>query len=224
MKAVGNPITPELFKFFRQLTRNNNREWFEANKKRYHQVVRDPLLAFVSDFGPALRRINPHFVADPRPVGGALFRIHRDIRFSKDKTPYKTHAGLRFPHEDGKDVHVPGYYLHLAPGEVFVGSGIWHPDGQTLREIRAGIVAKPAAWKRATRGCTLGGDKLKRPPKGYDPEHPLVEDLKRKDFIAYETFTERDACGSDFMRRFTQSCRRMKPLVAFLTRAVGASF
>jgi uncharacterized protein (TIGR02453 family) len=220
-------IPKEVFRFYRELAANNDRAWFERNKARYQSEVRDPLLQFVSDFGPRLNRINPHFVADPRPVGGALFRIHRDVRFSKDKSPYKTHAGLRFPHEDGKNVHAPGYYLHLEPGSVFAGAGIWHPDPPTLRKVRDALVADPAGWKRAISAkrfrerCALGGECLKTPPRGYDPEHPLVEDLKRKDLVAYAAFTEKQATAPDFLKQFVDVCTAMKPFMAFATRAVG---
>jgi uncharacterized protein (TIGR02453 family) len=223
-------IPKEVFSFFRELETNNNREWFTRNKERYESEVRDPLLEFVSEFGSHLQRINPHFVADPRRVGGALFRIHRDVRFSKDKTPYKTHAGLRFPHEESKNVHAPGFYLHLAPGEVFAGSGIWHPDPATLGKVRDAIVADPKGWKRSISTAAfraqgeLGGDALKKPPRGYDPDHPFVEDLKRKDFIAYVPFTERQACAPDFLKRFRSACAAMKPFMGFLTRAVNASW
>jgi uncharacterized protein (TIGR02453 family) len=218
-----------LVRFFRYLSNNNDRDWFLKNKVRYERHVKEPLLQFVSDFGPHLRRINPHLVADPRPVGGSLFRIHRDVRFSSDKSPYKTHAGVRFPHEESKNVHAPGYYLHLAPGEVFAAAGIWHPDPVTLKKVRDAIVLDSSGWKRATsqtvRGkCTLGGDSLKKIPRGYEPEHPFAEDLKRKDFIAYIPFTEADACAGDFLKRFGNACGSMKALLGFLSRAVGASW
>jgi uncharacterized protein (TIGR02453 family) len=222
------PIPNEVFRFYRELAKNNDRAWFQRNKTRYETEVRDPLLQFVSDFGPHLNRISPHLVADPRPSGGSLFRIHRDVRFSKDKSPYKTHAGLRFPHEESKDVHAPGYYLHLEPGSVFAGAGIWHPDPVTLRKVRDAIVADPAGWKRALSGkrfresCSLGGDTLKTPPRGYDPEHALIEDLKRKDYVAYRTFTEAEARSADFLKRFADACAAMKPFMAFVSRAVGA--
>ena len=120
------------FEFLEDLKANNNSEWFKANKERYIDEVRTPLQQFVLDFAPHLKKISPHFVADPRPVGGSIFRIYRDIRFSKDKTPYKTHAAAQFRHKGGKDVHAPGFYLHLAPGEVFAGFGIWRPDSPSL--------------------------------------------------------------------------------------------
>jgi uncharacterized protein (TIGR02453 family) len=220
-------ITPALFRFLRDLKKNNRREWFAENKERYESVVRDPLLTFVSEFESRLHRISPRLVADPRPVGGALFRIHRDVRFSKDKSPYKTHAGLRFPHEGGGDVHTPGYYLHLEPGSVFAGGGIWHPDPKTLKSVRDAIVEDPKQWKRVTSAksfratCRLGGDALQRPPRGYDPDHPFIEDIKRKDYLAYVPFTEKQACSPDFPKVLETSFRAMKPLLGFLAGAIG---
>ena len=112
---------PELFDFLRELRENNDRDWFQANKERYEHDVKEPLLGFISDFGPRIAKISPHIRADPRPTGGSLFRIYRDVRFSKNKAPYKVHAAAQFRHKRGKDVHAPGYYLHLEPGQVFAG-------------------------------------------------------------------------------------------------------
>jgi uncharacterized protein (TIGR02453 family) len=222
-----NHITPELFTFFREIQENNSRDWFQANKHRYEGHVREPLLQFIADFGLRLREISPHYVADARKSGGSLFRIYRDVRFSKDKSPYKTSAGIQFRHESGKDVHAPGFYLHLEPGDVFVASGIWHPDTQTSAKIRDAIVANPERWQRASSGETfrstydLVGESLKRAPKGYDPNHPLLEDLKRKDFIASTRLAEADACAPGFIEHFSELCRRSSPFVEFLTTAIG---
>ena len=139
---------PELFAFLVELRANNDRDWFAANKARYEADVLEPALAFIEDFGFRLQGISPHFRADPRRSGGSLFRIHRDTRFSKDKSPYKTNTGMYFRHERGKDAHAPGYYLHLAPGEVFGGGGIWHPDAPALAAIREAIVRDPDGWRR----------------------------------------------------------------------------
>ena len=112
-------FTPALFKFLRELNKNNTREWFQANKDRYETDVRNPMLGFIADFAPYLEGLSPQFVAEPRRSGGSMFRIHRDTRFSKDKSPYKTHAAAQFGHARGKDVHAPGFYLHLEiRGEV----------------------------------------------------------------------------------------------------------
>lgn len=218
---------PALFKFLRELKRHNDREWFAANKTRYQEEVQAPLMRFVSDFRPQLLKLSRHFVADPRPVGGSIFRVYRDTRFSPDKKPFKTWAAAQFRHERGRDVHAPGFYLHLEPGDVFAAAGIWHPHSDTLARIRDAIVAKPKAWKRSISGpefkslCTLGGEALRRPPRGYDPDHPLLEDLKRKDFIGWTDFSEAEACAPDFLVRFAAACRAGAPLAAFLTKAIG---
>lgn len=229
-EAATRSFGPELFRFLRDLKANNTREWFAENKDRYEDAVRTPALDFVLDFVPYLAEISPHFVADPRPSGGSLFRIHRDTRFSKDKSPYKTYTGIQFRHELGRDAHAPGFYLHLEPKAVFAGAGVWHPDGTALAMIRDAIVAAPRAWRSATSGkafrreLELGGDTLKRAPAGYDPEHPLIEDLKRKDFICYRTFEEREVCSPDFVEQLAGAFRAASPLVGFLCSALDVPF
>src|SRR5690242_1215902 len=160
-------FTPALFTFLEELRLHNDRDWFERHRERYLRDVRDPMLRFVADFAPVLRKIAPRLVADPRPVGGSLFRLHRDTRFSPDKTPYKTNVAAHFRHEAGRDVHGPGFYLSLDPDAVEVGGGVWHPDADALRTIRRSVVAQAAAWKRATgapamRRLTWWGERLAR--------------------------------------------------------------
>jgi uncharacterized protein (TIGR02453 family) len=219
-----------LFAFFEDLRRNNNRAWFQAHKQRYERDVRGPMLHFISDVGPHLGQISPRFIADARPHGRSLFRIHRDVRFANDKRPYKTNAGAHFRHEAGRDAHAPGFYLHLEPGTVFIASGVWHPDRQALTKIRDAIVAQPQRWQRmisskAFRAIgTLGGDSLKRHPRGYDPEHPLLTDLKRKDYVALAHFTEAQACAADFLPVFIDTCRTFAPLMQFLTTALDLAW
>jgi len=223
-------FTPAFFDFIRQLRLHNDRAWFEANKKRYETQVRDPLLGFIADFGPRLRRISVNFLADPRPVGGSMFRIYRDIRFSRDKSPYKTNAAIHFPHRAGKDTPAPSFYLQLGPDEVFGGVGIYHPDPKTLEKVRDAIVAHPDRWKRAVSGkafrdtCHLWGNTLKNPPRGYDPQHALIEDLKRTDFVAMTSFSEHQACSPDFMDAFAKTCTAASPFAGFLTTAVGLPY
>lgn len=220
-------FTPRLFRFLRELKKNNNKLWFEENKPRYFDEVRDPFLAFIADFAPRLKKINPHFVADPRPIGGSLFRIYRDVRFARDKTPYKTMAAAQFNHERGKNVHAPGFYLHLEPGDVFAGAGIWHPDAQTAYLVRRAIADNPLKFKRIlaarafTHYCTLAGDKLIRPPKDFDPDDPLIEYLKYKDFLVLTPLSEKEACAPGFLDTFTGLCRAYAPYVKFLAEAMG---
>ncbi len=220
-------LQPGLLQFLKQLKTNNNREWFQKNKDRYESDVRQPLLKFIEAFGPRLAKISPHFVANPSKVGGSLFRIHRDTRFSHDKRPYKTYAGVQFRHERAKDVHAPGFYLHIEPQQAFIGVGIWHPDSDTLKLLRDAIVESPAKWKRAESAKAfaerfeLAGDSLKRAPKGYDPGHPLIEDLRRKDFIAVTKLKEKDLVAPAFLDRFTKTCTAAKPFMRFLAEACG---
>jgi uncharacterized protein (TIGR02453 family) len=220
----------QLFKFLADLKRNNDRDWFQANKRRYEQHVKDPILAFISDFGPQLEKISPHFRADPRPVGGSMFRIYRDTRFSKDKSPYKTNAGVHFRHDAGKDVHAPGFYLHMSPGEVFVAGGIWHPDARALARIREALVDAPDRWRKIinrkafAETYRLGGDSLKRPPRGFDPDHPLVEDLKRKDFIIVTDMTEKQVCSPGFVTELAKTWRKAGPFTRFLCDALDLPF
>jgi uncharacterized protein (TIGR02453 family) len=159
-----------------------------------------------------------------------MFRIYRDTRFSRDKRPYKTVAAAQFRHERGKDVHAPGFYLHLEPGNVFAGVGLWHPDVHTLSTVRNAIVEKPADWKRAVNAKAfrarfeVGGDVLKRPPRGYPADHPLIDDLKRKDFVAMATFDDGELFEADFLERYGSVARAAKPFMRFLTRAAGLPF
>ncbi|MFH1843473.1 MAG: DUF2461 domain-containing protein [bacterium] len=221
---------PSLFKFLRDLARNNRRDWFQANRDRFEQEAKLPALNFITEFGPHLQRISKHFLADPRPAGGSLFRIYRDIRFSANKDPYKTHVGIHFRHAAGKDAYTPGFYLHLAPRECFVGIGIWHPDNATLKQIRDAIVAGPAGWRRVVQAdgfrqtYQVAGDRLKRPPRGYDPEFPLVEDLMWKDYTALAPLTQKQVTAGDFMDEFAHCCRTGGPYVKFICRALGQPY
>lgn len=223
-------FTRETLAFLRDLRANNDREWFADNRARYDAHVREPAIRFIMDFEPHLRRISPHFMADPRPVGGSLFRIHRDTRFSKDKSPYKTHAGIRFPHARNRDVHAPGFYLHIEPGGAFIGAGIWHPDAPTLKKIRDAIVDDPAAWQRTRDDRKMaarfeqGGETLSRAPRGYDPAHAYAADLKRKDFVAYSRLSDDDLLDAGFLTGFAAACRDAAPFVKYLCGATKLPF
>lgn len=225
-----NPFRPALFAFLRDLEKNNDRDWFQANKARYEDGIKEPALQFISDFGPHLKKISPHFLAIPKASGGSLFRIYRDVRFSKNKAPYKTHVGIQFRHERARDAHAPGFYLHLEPGSVFVGAGMWRPDGPSLKMIRDTLVADPAGWRRALQskafadGWELEGDALMRAPRGYDAEHPLVDDLRRKDFIMVRRLSQKAVVAADFPRQFVALCRQTVPFMRYLCGAVDAAF
>lgn len=212
-------FTPALFRFLRELKAHNEREWFQANRSRYEAEVREPMLAFIMALDQPLRRISRHYAADPRT---SMFRIYRDTRFSKDKTPYKTHVGAQFRHVAcSKDVHAPGFYLHLEPGECLVASGIWHPDADALRKVRERIVSHEKAWKALKKaGLEVQGEALKRVPSGFPADHPFAEDLKLKDFYTATALTDREVCAPDFLERVAGICRQDAPLLRFLAEAL----
>jgi len=220
---------PELFDFLRDLAKHNERDWFNANKARYEDHVLEPALAFIEDFGYRLESISRHFRADTRKTGGSLFRIYRDTRFAKDKTPYKTNTGMHFRHKAAKDAHAPGFYLHLAPGQVFGGGGIWHPDTKTATKIRQAIVDKPERWREATRfgaGVYLGGDDnmLKRVPTGFDASFEFADDLRRRDYFGWAELSEKAATTPGFLDEYTRVCESAAPLVKFICDALGLDF
>jgi uncharacterized protein (TIGR02453 family) len=224
-------FSPELFAFLRELAANNDREWFAANKARYVADVQEPALAFIEDVGMRLpEEVSRHITADPRPTGGSMFRIYRDIRFSKDKSPYKTHVGIQFRHERARDAHAPGFYLHLEPGTVFLGCGTWSPDSKTLHAIRTTIATTPARWQGIVEDPSfrsrfrLGGHALKRPPAGFDRDHPQIEDLKRKDFIAVADLSEAEVTSSGFLSRFIELCGESSEFMRFLCGGARVSF
>ena len=220
---------PAVFTFLDELAANNNKSWFDTNKRRYEEEVKGPLIAFVGSFDERLAGLSSHFVADPRPNGGSLFRIYRDVRFSKDKTPYKTEAGIHFRHERGKDVHAPGYYLHLAPANSFAACGLWHPETAQQASIRSAIDQDQAGWlaakeAAASASLTLGGDSLKRPPKGYEADHPLIDDLKRKDFVLSSDLSDAQLANGGFAAELAEIWTGASPIMRLLTEAVGLEF
>ncbi len=223
-------FSPKLFTFLRDLSENNDRDWFKAHQSDYESYVREPALDFITDFAEPLAKISEHFVADSRTVGGSLFRIQRDTRFSKDKTPYKENTGMQFRHVMAKDVHAPGFYVHLQPGECYMGIGLWRPETKVAYAIRHHIAEHPAEWKKASRSkrftdtFTVTGESLVRTPKGFDDDHPLIEDLKRKDFIASRRLTQRQITSDHFMDDFTAYSKRAVPYMRFLCDAVGLPF
>lgn len=223
----GHRFTPELFRFLRELKTHNTKAWFDANRARYVQHLQQPFLAFIRAFAPRLAKISPHLVASAKPIGGSMFKINRDVRFSKEKTPYHTRVAGRFLPAKDPMGHGPGFYLHLEPGDCSAGSGIWlPPTGQALA-IRRAIVDGAAKWKAITGNPTFKaqakfwGESLQRPPAGVPKDHPLQPDLKRKSWVTFVDFTESQVCAPDFLDRFTAACTIMAPFDQFLAKAVG---
>jgi uncharacterized protein (TIGR02453 family) len=221
----------DFFAFFKELKANNERPWFEANKQRFKDNVQAPMSSFITAMAPHLKKITNNFVADPRPNGGSMFRIYRDVRFSKDKRPYKEHAACHFRHALAKDVHAPGYYMHFTDDEVFFGGGMWMPEPDALAKIRDRIAKKPAEWKAVKADAKfkktfdgVDGDALTRPPRGYDPEHPLIEDIKKKSFFAMHESKVKDATSPKIVGEVAATFAAASPLMKFLCNAQGVKF
>ncbi len=221
---------PETIGFLRELKRNNTRDWFNENKTRYEEDVLDVALHFIQSMHDPLQKIAPHFTAIPKRMGGSLMRVYRDTRFSKNKTPYKTNIGIQFRHEQAKDVHAPGYYVHIDPDEVFLGVGLWRPEPTALAAIRERISFKQAEWLRARddrafqRHFRLGGESLSRPPRGFNKEHPLIDDIKRTDFIAFKNMRLVEATETRFQQKVETAFKAATPMMKFLCNAVGVPY
>ncbi len=213
---MPNPyFTTQGLSFLEELDKHNNRVWFHENKNRYEDLIRTPALNFINDIENDLDHISPHFLAIAKKVGGSLMRVHRDVRFSKDKSPYKTNIGIQFRHEMGRDVHAPGFYLHVEPDDCFIGVGIWRPDAEALGKIRDSIIERDKFWldaindKAFKKNFELSGDSLKTAPRGYDKNHTLIHDLRRKDFIAVSRVADKTVLSKSFksfvIKRFTET-------------------
>jgi uncharacterized protein (TIGR02453 family) len=223
-------FSKQTFAFLSALAENNERAWFEEHKQEYEDFVRNPALDFINDMSDEMPAISRHFLAQPKKVGGSLMRVYRDTRFGKDKTPYKTNVGIQFRHQVGKDIHAPGYYLHIAPGECFVAAGLWRPDADALFRIRKAIIEKSDAWVAARDDKTfnkffaLGGDALRNAPRGFAKDHPLMEDLKRTDFICAANLTKATVTSASLRPQVVERFRQTAPLMSFLCRALELQF
>ncbi|MBL4908311.1 MAG: DUF2461 domain-containing protein [Sneathiella sp.] len=221
----------DLLKFYEELGQNNDRSWFNVNKQRYKDVVVYPMSDFISEVAPHLEAIAPFYVADPRPTGGSMFRIYRDVRFSKNKTPYKEHAACQFRHQAGKDAHAPGFYLHIDTKSVRFGGGVWMPPSPKLKLIRQHIDENQDKWQsiitdsdflRSFHG--VNGDSLKRAPKDYEIDHPQIESLKKKSFFIMKEAPTKNILSKHFVEEVAETFQSAVPFMRFLTNAVGLPF
>jgi uncharacterized protein (TIGR02453 family) len=225
----GFPV--DLFDFLHALSRNNSREWFADNKNRYRSSVVEPMCEFIAAVAPRLRGVSEHFIADPRPNGGSMFRIHRDVRFSSDKRPYKEHAACQFRHEAASDVHAPGFYVHLAPEGVLYGGGIWKPPTAALGKVRDRIVQAPAIWQgiRDAPGLlaqfeSIDGEQLKRLPRGYPETSPHPDDLRRKTYFLMRRDSAGSALRPEFLDDVASAFAAAAPMMKFISEALDIPF
>lgn len=223
-------FTEALLDFLTELKNNNNKEWFTGNKECYERQVRTPALNFINAFQSELHKISPHFLAIAKKTGGSLMRPYRDTRFSKDKTPYKTNLGIQFRHQMGKDVHAPGFYFHISPDDVFIGSGMWHPEPSALKNIRTLIDEAPSAWKKIRHNKVMlkdfefVGESLVNPPRGFSKDHPDIEDLKRKDFIVVASLSKDQLFDKNIVKEIAKQYKKTEPLMKFLCEAQQLNF
>jgi len=223
-------FSSETFDFLSALSANNHRDWFNENKQRYEDVVRTPALNFITDMANELPVISEHFLAVPKKIGGSLMRVYRDTRFGHDKRPYKTNIGIQFRHETGKNVHAPGFYLHIEPGDCFIGAGIWRPDSASLHKIREAIIEKDTVWMRISRDkpflkkYKLSGESLRTAPRGFSREHPMIEDLRRKDFIAIAQIREKDILSKHLLGNVSDYYLQAGSYMSFLCKALDLRY
>ena len=218
-------------KFMRALARHNDREWFHAHKQDYEQFVRAPFLALLTDLQPALREVSEHYRADPKTVGGSLFRIHRDTRFSNNKAPYKEWQGARLFHARSKEVEAPSFYIHLQPGNCFIAAGLWHPEPDTLRRLRQFIVDNPGSWVNAAHAKAFrkrfdldDSEMLVRPPRGYPADFVHLDDLRRKNYVAIRMIDDATMTGPRLLATLAKDLQQLVPLMDYLCAALDLEF
>jgi len=227
--STGATFSAASLQFLKQLAQNNSRDWFKTHQDEYENNVRTPALRFIEQIQPSILALSPKLTAVPKKVGGSLMRPQRDSRFSKDKTPYKTNVGIQFRHFQGKDVHAPGLYLHIAEEGCFIAAGIWHPESKALNAIRMCIDENPNAYQKAlqalqSHGFIMDGDSLSRPPKGFDKTHPLLTELKRKDFIAVKNIDFEELCKPGAVNFCAQQFQHCSQLMAYLCFALELDY
>ena len=219
------------FRFLRGLARHNERTWFHAHKAEYEAQVRVPFQRLLGDLQPALAAVSPHYRADPKPVGGSLFRIQRDTRFAGDKSPYKGWQGARLFHERRRELPAPSFYLHLQPGNCFVGAGLWHPETPTQRRVRQFIFDNPGSWQKAAhapafrRRYELGADDmLVRPPHGFAADFAFIDDLRRRNFVALRGIDDATLAGPRLRQALEKDLQALAPFVDYLCAALDLEF
>lgn len=212
--------------YITNLTNNNNKPWFDENRHAFEEAKSDfekLVSGIISSFG----KIDPDIA--PLEAKNCIFRQYRDVRFSKDKTPYKHHMGASFD-RGGKKSGFAGYYLHIEPGnKSMAGGGIWMPEAAQLKKIRqeidysweefSGIIHEPS-FKPVYGELEQGEYKLSREPKGYEKDNPAIEYLKLKSLVATKSLTDHELVSKDLMQKILSAFSALKPLVKFINRSL----
>ena len=223
-------FTPAALRFLRGLAKNNNKTWFEAHRAEYENEVREPMRDLIGEMDAKLAAIAPEIGGDPKR---SMFRINRDIRFSKDKSPYKTHAACWFHHRRATsrvgseaDAGSAGFYFHLEPGQSMVGGGLWMPPRPQLGKIRDAIADDPKRFDEVVRGLRKYGGLddeavLTRMPRGFSEEHPAATWLRFQSFTSGRMLSDADVTSSRLPSLLARDFQGMVPLVRFLNEAIG---
>jgi uncharacterized protein (TIGR02453 family) len=218
-------LQPSTFKFLKDLANHNVKEWFDANRSKY-DAAKEDVVALVDELIKAHSKIDPSIAEQEGKK--CVMRINRDIRFSKDKTPYKTNFGIGI-NKGGRKSMLAGYYIHIQPGQSFVAGGVWMPEAADLKKIRQEIdynlpefekIVTNKKFITETGGLTQSEGILSRPPKGYEADNPAIEYLKLKSFIASKSFTDEEVCEKDFVKKATSVMATLQPLLDFLNKGL----
>lgn len=222
MPTVFAGFPPESIQFLRSLKRNNRREWFQPRKHLYEQHVKAPMLELVEAINGEMKKFAPEYVTEPQK---ALFRIHRDTRFSTDKTPYKTHIAASFARRDAERVGAGGFYFSISHETIEIAAGLWHPDRDVMLLVRNHIAGTHKELRRILASNKsrklvgdLQGDALSRSPKGFDPAHPAAEFIRMKDWILDVAMDAALATTPQLYPAVVERFRAMAPLVEYLNR------
>ena len=215
----------ECLQFLKQLKRNNNRKWFEKHKLEFDQNVKTPMLSFIAALQPRFIQFAPEFDLNPKR---SMFRIYRDVRFSADKTPYKTHIAAHFVLRGmPKGFIGSGYYIQIEPGEFFVGGGIYLPNGDQLKKIRKAIAEHSEEFLSIIENrnfkkmfAPFDWSKLQRVPKGYDENHPMADWLKFKQFFVGISLPESKCYNELLVDEVADVCEKAAPIVRFLNKSL----
>ncbi len=211
--------------FLRDLKKNNDRDWFQAHKQEFEQSLKFPVQCLIATLGRILHDDFPTLDFNPQK---SIFRIYRDTRFSKDKSPYKTNIGAHFTSTSAIGVDMPGLYVHIEPDGMFAGGGIYMPDGKQLRALRESIVAEPDAFLDVISEDrfkelfgSIQGEKLKKSPQGFPADHPMVEHLKHKQFFVGRDFKESSVFAASFAEEVADTFRAILPLMTWLHESLA---
>ncbi len=222
MRSGFDGFPPEMVSFFRSLKRNNRREWFQPRKHLFEQHVKAPMLELIGAINTELAKFAPDYVTEPK---NAIFRIYRDTRFSADKTPYKTHVAASFSRRGTERLGTGGFYFSVSHEVIEVAAGIYHPERDVMLAVRNHIaetheeLSRILADKKSRKlAGELQGDALSRSPKGFDPNHPAAEFIKRKDWILDVTLDANLATTPQLHSALVERFRAMAPLLAYLNR------